>query len=105
MRPNPLDSLADKTQNRLAKSFHNDILLPKVVILSRMIFLASVALLVTGGVYTGQYHDPKSVSLGVKLVRAGYIVAVVLIAYLITFQGFLWSLKRSLDQSSKKVSY
>lgn len=101
--PYLVTSRANKTWNRLAKSFQNDTLFPKLVILSRFLFLSSVALQVTGGIYTGQYHDPKSVSLGIKLVRAGYAVAVVLLVYLSALQSLLWSRKRFLDRCSQMM--
>lgn len=74
------------------------------MIFSRLIFLAAVALLVAGGVYVGNYKQPSSVSLGIKLVRAGYIVVVVLLAYLIGFQVYLWIRSGQLSHCSRTVS-
>jgi hypothetical protein len=74
------------------------------VIFSRLLFLAAVGLLVAGGVYVGNYKQPNSVSLGIKLVRAGYIVVVVLLTYLIGFQVYLWIQRGQLSHCSATVS-
>lgn len=97
-------TLADGMRYRLATDFDEDRLRFKAVVFARFLFLTGVVLLVVGGVYVGQYKDPSSVMLGSKLVRAGYIVVVVLLAYLISFQALLWSQKAHLSHSSRTVS-
>jgi protein-S-isoprenylcysteine O-methyltransferase Ste14 len=91
-------------QYRHAKDFEESRSQAKAIILGRALFLLSVILLIVGGIYVGQYKDAGSVSLGTRLVRAGYIAVVVLLTYLIGFQAFLWTRRKLLSRSSRTVS-
>lgn len=86
------------------KDFGEDSLYFKAMILCKFIFPAGVLLLFIGAVYIGKYNNLTAVCLGVKLVRAGYIVVVVLLAFLIVVQAQLWTQRGRLGNSNQTVS-
>jgi hypothetical protein len=69
----------------------------------RLLFLTGIALLIAGSVEIGNYNVPSDVSLGIKLAKAGYIILVVIVAWLAGFDVFFWTQHSSLSPSSQKV--
>lgn len=77
--------------------------LSRAFIIMRILFLAGIVLLIAGSVELGNYNVPSEVSLGLKLAKAGYIILVVIIAWLAGFDVFFWTQHGSLSPSSQKV--
>jgi len=75
----------------------------KSIILLRLIFLVGIGLLIAGSSLIGNYKDLSSVTLGIKLAKAGYLVFVFVLAVLVTFAGVLWLKMSLLCPDSKKV--
>jgi hypothetical protein len=73
------------------------------VILTRILFLIGVVLLIAGGCFVGNYKSANQVSLGDKLVKAGYIVVAAILAILIAFQAYLCSYGARLSRISTTV--
>lgn len=69
----------------------------------RLCFLAGIALLIAGSVEVGNYNVPSDVTLGIKLVKAGYIILAVIIGWLAGFDVFFWTRHSSLSPSSQKI--
>lgn len=68
-----------------------------------MLFISGLAILIAGGCLQGSdsMHD---VATGTKLVRAGYCIVAVFVAFVLSFQVFFWSKKRMLSCTSALVS-
>jgi len=75
----------------------------KFIILLRLIFLVGTGLLVSGSSLIGNYKDGSSVTLGLKLAKAGYLVFVCILAILSIFAGGMWFKRRLLCSDGKKV--
>uniref|UniRef100_A0A093VGV8 Uncharacterized protein n=1 Tax=Talaromyces marneffei PM1 TaxID=1077442 RepID=A0A093VGV8_TALMA len=73
--------------------FRKNKALAKIIICSRLLFLAGVAVLITGGCLQGS-DSPDDQETGTKLVRIGYCIVTVFVACLLSFQLFFWSRKR-----------
>lgn len=69
----------------------------------RMVFLISVALVVAGSCLLGEYNDTNDVKSGANLAKAGYIVVVVVLAFITGFDGAFWSQYSELSLDSRKV--
>ncbi|EEA28692.1 conserved hypothetical protein [Talaromyces marneffei ATCC 18224] len=72
--------------------FRKNKALAKIIICSRLLFLAGVAVLITGGCLQGS-DSPDDQETGTKLVRIGYCIVTVFVACLLSFQLFFWSRK------------
>lgn len=83
--------------------FRENKILTKTIVCSRLLFLAGVAVLITGGVLQGD-DSPDDQETGTKLVRIGYCIVTVFVACLFSFQLFFWSKKSKLSQTSFLVS-
>ncbi|KAE8555688.1 hypothetical protein TMatcc_002954 [Talaromyces marneffei ATCC 18224] len=79
--------------------FRKNKALAKIIICSRLLFLAGVAVLITGGCLQGS-DSPDDQETGTKLVRIGYCIVTVFVACLLSFQLFFWSRKSKLSQTS-----
>ena len=88
----------------MAVDFREVSMLRYLVIFCRFLFSVSVALLVAGGCLAGEYDSPNLPSIGVKLVKAGYIVVAVIFAALLAFQAYFWMEMAKLSKSSLLVS-
>ena len=75
-----------------------------VVIFCRILFSVGVALLVAGGCLEGQYNTPNLSSVGLKLVKAGYIVVTVIFLTLLGFEAYFWANRVKLAQTGLLVS-
>lgn len=84
--------------------FSEDKRLHLMIIFTRAVFLVGVCLVVAGGSLEGQYHQPSLVAQGTKLLKAGYVAAVLNIALLAAFIIFFFSVKATLSTSSVRVS-
>ncbi|KAL4881336.1 hypothetical protein BJY04DRAFT_218505 [Aspergillus karnatakaensis] len=70
--------------------------------LSRILFLIGIGLTVAGGVLEGS-DTISDVLIGLKLVKAGYIVVVVFAGCLLATQGYLWTQWYCLLESSRTI--
>lgn len=75
-----------------------------MVFATRALFLLGVILLVAGGTLEGQYQNPGLAKIGPRLVKAGYIVLVIIFAILLAFQTYFWFMRKRLCSSSITVS-
>ena len=75
-----------------------------VVIFCRVLFGVGVALLVAGGCLEGQYTTPNLASIGLKLVKAGYIVVTVIFVTLLGFEAYFWANVAKLANGGLPVS-
>ncbi|PCG93919.1 Hypothetical protein PENO1_060730 [Penicillium occitanis (nom. inval.)] len=82
--------------------FRQNKILTKTIVCSRLLFLAGVAVLITGGCLQGSdsLDDQET---GTKLVRIGYCIVTVFVACLLSFQLFFWARKSKLSHTSFKV--
>ncbi|EED22791.1 conserved hypothetical protein [Talaromyces stipitatus ATCC 10500] len=79
--------------------FRENKILTKTIVCSRLLLLAGVALLVTGGSLQGD-DSPDDQATGTKLVRIGYCIVTVFVACLFSFQLFFWSRRSQLSRTS-----
>lgn len=82
--------------------FRQNKTLAKTVICSRLLFLAGVAVLITGGCLQGS-DSSSDLKTGTKLVRIGYGLVAVFVACLLSFQLFFWLRKSKLSHTSCMV--
>lgn len=61
--------------------------------------------MVTGGTLVGNYKSRTEPAIGIKLVRAGYAVTVVVLGLMGCFLVFLWLRLKYLTTQSTKVSH
>lgn len=97
----PSCSLIDAS---IATYFHDFPTLRILVIFCRVLFSIGVALLVAGSSLEGQYTNPDRTSNGLKLVKAGYVVVLVIFATLIAFKAYFWTKAAEIGRSGKLVS-
>jgi len=69
-----------------------------------MVFLISVALVVAGSCLLGEYNDTNDMKSGTNLAKGGYIVIVVVLAFITGFDCAFWSKYSELSFDSRKVS-
>jgi uncharacterized membrane protein len=85
--------------------FPNSNKMRKAIVLLRIIFFVGIGLLISGSSLIGNYKDLSSVTLGLKLAKAGYIVLVFIVA-LIAASSAALSLKwNSLSTDSHQVCF
>lgn len=82
--------------------FRQNKILTKTIVCSRLLFLAGIAVLITGGCLQGS-DSPDDQETGTKLVRIGYCIVTVFVACLLSFQLFFWTRKSKLSHTSFKV--
>jgi hypothetical protein len=70
----------------------------------RILFSIAAALLVSGGSLDGNYKQENLVSIGQKLVKAGYLVFAGILVMEVAFHVYLWSRKARLTETYMKVS-
>ncbi|RAO69571.1 uncharacterized protein BHQ10_005583 [Talaromyces amestolkiae] len=79
--------------------FRENKILAKTIVCSRLLFLAGVAVLITGGCLQGS-DSSGDLETGTKLVRIGYCLVTVFVACLLSFQIFFWLRKSKLSHTS-----
>ncbi|KGO73690.1 hypothetical protein PITC_039010 [Penicillium italicum] len=72
------------------------------LVVSRFLFIAGIALTVAGGALEGS-DTTSDVLIGVKLVKAGYIIVVVFLGCLLAIQGYFWTQRSSLSATSRTI--
>lgn len=90
---------------RTASDFQDSSSQRSIIIICRALFSIGVALLVAGSCLAGQYTTPNLPSIGVKLVKAGYIVVTVIFAALLGFEAYFWVNRTKLGSSGLLVSW
>jgi hypothetical protein len=75
----------------------------KSILALRGVIFVGIALLVAGSSLIGNYNDASSVTLGLKLAKAGYIVFVFILGVLAATAGLFWLKMSLLCPDSKKV--
>jgi tellurite resistance protein TehA-like permease len=74
------------------------------VVAVRILFTIAAILLVIGSALDGNYTDSSSVSIGQKLVQAGYLVFASILGILIIFHIYLWQRTARLTETDIIVS-
>jgi uncharacterized membrane protein len=92
------------TPRRLTSSFPSQHLAHKTIIAVRALFTIAAALLIAGSTLVGNYKKGNLVSIGEKLVKAGYFVFAAVLAIEIVFHVYMWSRKARLTDTSMIVS-
>ena len=69
----------------------------------RIVFLIAIALIVAGSCLLGEYKNANDVKSGISLAKAGYVVIVVVLAFIAGFDGLFWSKYSKLSPDSRKV--
>ena len=87
----------------LAEDFEDKRIFHIITYAIRTLFFVGIVLIIAGGSLGGKYKDPSDVSIGLKLVKAGYILLAVILAILIAFQSYLWGHKRGLSGTSLTI--
>ena len=87
-----------------ASCFRESSKLRFVIIFTRVLFLIGVALVVAGISLEAQYTKPNTVSLGLKLAKAGFIVVTVIFLTLLGFEAYFWMNLAKLGKSGLIVS-
>lgn len=79
--------------------------LRSVVIFTRLLFGVGVVLVVVGGSLEGQYKNSNLSSIGMKLVKAGYIIVLVIFFLLIGFETYFWGNLKDLADGGRSVRH
>ncbi|KAL4785949.1 hypothetical protein BJX76DRAFT_346557 [Aspergillus varians] len=69
---------------------------------SRVLFIVGIGLAVGGGALEGS-DTASDVLIGIKLVKAGYIVVVVFVGCLLAMQVYFWTLRSWLSDTSRTI--
>ena len=69
-----------------------------------MLFGVGVVLVVVGGSLEGQYKNPNLSSIGLKLVKAGYIIVLAIFFMLMGFEAYFWRNSNHLADGGLSVS-
>lgn len=73
------------------------------LVVSRVLFIVGIGLTVAGGALEGSDTD-SDVLIGLKLVKAGYIIVVVFVGCLLAMQVYFWTQRSCLSVTSRTVS-
>ena len=79
--------------------------LRSLVMCTRGLFLTGICLLVAGASLEGQYTKMDLSKIGLRLVKAGYVVLAIIFGLLLAFQVFFWIRREQLSKGSKTVSH
>jgi hypothetical protein len=94
---------ASKLLSSEAIDFPSSPIFERTIIGIRAFFMVGIATLITGSALIGNYKSSKSVSLGLKLAKAGYVIIASVLSTIFAVSVVLWFKTHLVSSNSKKV--